>query len=77
MQTSIAPGAQPSPLRLAKVNGVQDALAYAFEVAVGASQVIEHAGQDGAWMFLFSQPLPLRISLHLNLILFPLIRLVP
>ena len=48
------------PLRLP--DGVQKALAHAFQIAVGAAQMIELQGRE-YWMFLFSQPPPLRISL--------------
>ncbi len=47
------------PLRLP--HGVQQALAHAFQIAVGPAQVLQLAGSE-YWMFLFSQPPPFRIS---------------
>ena len=67
-----ADGARSAALSLRLPDGVQNALAHAFEVAVGLAHVLQIAGSE-YWMFLFSQPPPLRISFTSISILVPLL----
>ena len=69
-----ADGARRAALSLRLPHGVQDALAHAFEIAVGAAQVIERAGH-GILDVLVLAAAALEDQLDLNLILFPLLEM--
>ena len=69
-----ADGARRAALPLRLPHGVQNALAHAFEIAVGAAQVIERAGH-GILDVLVLAAAALEDQLDLDLILFPLLEM--
>ena len=69
-----ADGARRAALALRLPDGVQDAFAHAFEVAVGAAQVIERAGH-GILDVLVLAAAALEDQLDLDLVLFPLLEM--
>ena len=67
-------GARRAALSLRLPHGMQDALAHAFQVAVGAAQVIERAGH-GILNVLVLAAAALEDQLDFDLILFPLLEM--
>ena len=68
-----AEGARRAALSLRLPDGVQDALAHAFEIAVGAAQVFELAGQ-GILDVLVLAAAAFEDQLHFDLVLVPTAR---
>jgi hypothetical protein len=72
MHTPTAPGRAALPLRLP--DGMQDALAHAFQIAVGAAQMIQSAGH-GILNVLVLAAAALEDQLHFDLVVFPLLEM--